>query len=301
MPRADVVLNPISGSSGGKRALEAFRRTLAAAGWDVRFRPTERAGHAPDLARAAAAEGANVVVAAGGDGTLNEVACGLLAAGPSAPPLGIFPRGTSNLVARDLAVPLDPRGAAAVIAAHVTREIDVGETASADGTIRTMLACAGAGWDAAVVEALTEKRRGHITPWTWYGPIRRTLREYAFPVVRVRAGDGPAREAILALFLNCRPYARFFTPAPDARPDDGLLDAVLVGPGARRRLGRIAWLALRGRMADDPAVEMVRAAEFRVESDGPVPFQVDGDVGGATPVTLRLRPRALRVVAPRAG
>lgn len=298
MPRADVVLNPISGPSVGPRALAGFRLTLEAAGWDVRLRPTERAGHAPELARAAAAEGADVVVAAGGDGTINEVATGLLAAGPGAPPLGILPLGTSNLVARDLGVPLDARRAATVIVRRTTRMLDVADVTPASGPRRRMLACAGAGWDAAVVAALSRERRGHITPWTWLGPIRRTIRDYAFPVVRVTPAGGRPREAILALFLNCRPYARFFDPAPAARPDDGLLDAVLVGPAGRGRLGRLAWLAWRGRMAEDAAVEVVRAASFELTSDAPVPLQADGDAAGATPAAIAVRPAALRVVAP---
>jgi diacylglycerol kinase family enzyme len=298
VPRADVVLNPISGASAGARAVARFQAALERAGWDVRLRPTQRAGHAPDLAREAADDGAAAVVAAGGDGTINEVAAGLLAAGAGAPPLALLPRGTSNLVARELGVPFDPKGAAQVVAGGNVRTIDVVAIASSAARERVMVACAGAGWDAHVVRQLAASRTGHISVGTWFGPIRSALRDYDFPVVRVSAPGVPAVEGILALFLNCRPYARFFVPAPAARPDDGLLDAVIVRPEARGHLGRIAWRAWRQTLEKDPAATFLRAASFRVEAETPVPWQVDGDPGGTTPLDLVVRPRALRVLAP---
>lgn len=293
MPRADVILNPISGSSAGRRAVETFRASLEAAGWDVRFRPTERAGHAPELAREAAASGADAVVAAGGDGTINEVARGLLAAGADAPPLAVLARGTSNLLARDLGIPFDPRGAAAVVAAGAVRRID----AAAIGE-RTMLCCAGAGWDAHVVRELSARRTGHIRVSTWFGPIRSALRDYAFPEIRVTADGAPPVTGVLVLVLNCRPYAKFFAPAPAARPDDGALDVVVVLPEGRSRLPRLAWKAWRGTMQSDPCVRAFRAREVRLEADVPVPLQVDGDAAGTIPAAVTLAPLALRVLAP---
>jgi diacylglycerol kinase (ATP) len=293
VPRADVILNPVSGSSGRERALRTFRGALERGGWEVRLRPTARAGHAPELARLAADEGADVVVAAGGDGTIHEVASGLLPLGPSAPPLALLPRGTSNLVAREIGAPFDPSGAARLILARAVRALDVVDVGD-----RTMLACAGAGWDAHVVRELAARRTGHIRVWTWFAPIRSAIRDYAFPAFRVTAAGGPPVECVLALFLNCRPYARFFVPAPQARPDDGLLDAVLVRPEGRDHLARLAWRAWRGDMTADAAVTYVRAPAFRVESAHAVPVQVDGEVGGHAPVDLTVRPRALRFVVP---
>ncbi|MCE9636700.1 MAG: hypothetical protein K8T90_13435 [Planctomycetes bacterium] len=301
VPRADIILNPISGSSRAAASLALFRAELERGGYQVRLRPTERAGHAPDLAFEAAADGAAVVVAAGGDGTLNEVASGLLRAGPGAPPLAVLARGTSNLVAREFGVPFDPVGAARVLLGGTVRTMDtVGiRAAGSSGPItKTMLACAGAGWDAHVVAALAAKRKGHIQVSTWFGPIASALRDYDFPVFRVDAPGEPPREAVLALFLNCRPYAKFFTPAPAALPGDGLLDAVLIAPDGRSHLPRIAWRAWRRTLAADPCVTVVRATSFRVASERAVPLQVDGDPAGATPADLIVRPATLRILVP---
>lgn len=293
MPRADVITNPISGRPGRAQAVGEFRDALVRRGWDVRVLATEHAGHGAELARNAAAAGADAVVAAGGDGTVNVVVAGLLAAGPAAPPLAILARGTSNLVARDLGIPLDPAGAAAVVAGGACRRLD---TAAVGG--RTMVACAGVGWDAHVVRTLAAGRTGHIRLTTWLGPIRAALRDYRFPVFRVATDGAEPVDCVLALFLNCRPYARFLRPAPDARPDDGLLDAVLVRPPGRGRLGRLAWRAWRGTMAGDPSVVAVRCARADVTSDGPVPVQIDGDDAGETPADVAVRPGAIRVLVP---
>lgn len=297
MPRAVVILNPISGARGGGRRIETFRRALESAGWRAEILPTLRAGHAPELARAAVADGADVLVAAGGDGTLHEVVAGLGPGTESAPPVAILPLGTSNLVARELAIPTDPREAASVVVGRNEARIDVVDVTSA-GRRRTMVACAGVGWDAAVVRGLASRRSGHITFSTWIGPILSALREYGFPPFRVTDADGRAEEAVLALFLNVRPYAAFFRPVPAARPDDGLLDVLLVRREAVRSLPGIAWRAFRGRDPVRPGVEVLRSPAFRVESVGPVPWQVDGDVGGDTPLAMLVRPRALRVLRP---
>jgi diacylglycerol kinase (ATP) len=293
VPRADVILNPHAGSRRRARETALLAAELEARGWEVRPLPTQRAGHARELALRACADAADVVVAAGGDGTVNEVATGLLEAGAGAPPLAIHPRGTSNLVARDLGIPLDARGAARVVVEGVLRALDVTDVGG-----RTMLACAGVGWDAHVVHAMTACRRGPIELRSWIGPLASALRDYRFPRFRVTPAGGAPVECVMALFLSCRPYARFLVPAPAAVPDDGLLDLVLVRPEGARRLGRLAWRAWRGRMAGDPSVVALRAASAQVDSDGPVPVQVDGDAAGHTPVGVRLRPRRLHVLVP---
>lgn len=299
MRRAAVVFNPVAGSRGRAGHLASFRSELSRLGWTVDEHPTHRAGDAPHLAHDAAAGGADVVVAAGGDGTLNDVASGLRSLGAAAPPVAVLPLGTSNLLARELGHSGDPRAAARAVAAGALRTIDLADvTSPGGGPPRTLVACAGVGWDAHVVRELAARRRGHITFSTWLAPIFRALRDYPFPEFRVSGADGTAESAVLALFLNVRPYAAFFRPLPHARADDGMLDALLVRREAVRRLPAIAWRAWRGRPPAGDGVVVLRASSFRVEADSPVPCQVDGDVAGSTPVDMLVRPGCLRLVLP---
>jgi YegS/Rv2252/BmrU family lipid kinase len=289
-----VVVNPISGSARRGRAVDRFAAALRSADVAVEVRPTERAGHGRELATAAAGEGADAVVAAGGDGTVNEVATGLLRSGDTATPLALLPLGTANLLARDLGVPFDPEGAARTLLEGEAAPIDTAEAAG-----RTFVCCLGVGIDAHVVQALHDARRGHIRMASYVRPVLRAFRTYAFPTFRVTTGEGETHEAVLALFLNTPTYAGFFRPVPDARPDDGLLDALLLLRGGRSRLPRWAWAARRGTLPARRDARVVRSASFRVEAGTALPWQVDGEVGGATPVDILIRPSALRVVRPR--
>ncbi len=292
MRRVTVVVNPISGSARRGKAVESFTETLRASGAHVRVRPTESAGHGATIAREEADDDVDVVVAAGGDGTANEVARGLLDA-PGDTALGLLPLGTANLLARDLGVPFDPTQAAITVLDGKTAPYDV---ADADG--RTFLCCLGVGFDAHVVHALSTARRGHIGFASYAGPILRAFRGYSFPRFQVTAEDGTEESAVMALFLNGRSYAGFFVPSPGARADDGLLDAVLMLHGGRRDLARWIVHARRGTLPDARGVRLVRSASFRVDAAEPLPYQVDGDVGAETPVAILTRPAALRVVRP---
>lgn len=296
MPEVVVVRNPISGSGRGARAFEALCDRLEAGGCTVRMRVTESAGHGARIAREEAEGVADVVIAAGGDGTVNEIAGGLLAAGGDTA-LGVFPRGTSNLVARALGIPRDPLGAADVILGGAALRID----AAACGD-RLFLACASAGWDADVVARLTARRRGNIGFHSYAAPILGSLLRYGAPGLRVTDAEGRTVDGFGALVLNCAPYAAFFRPAPDATPTDGLLDAVVFHTAGRLRrallVPRWAVRAWRGTLPRDRAVTVLRSTRFVIESDAPVPVQIDGDVGGTTPADMLVRPAALRVMAP---
>ena len=294
MPCAWIVVNPIAGSPGRRQALDAFRATLAAEGFACDVRPTERAGHGRVIARDAAAADVDVLVAAGGDGTVNELARGLLA-GPSRTALAVLPLGTSNLLGRHPGIPpRAPRAAAAGLGDGRAVRID---TATANGL--PWIACAGVGIDAHIVAELTRARRGHIGFRSYAGPIWSALRDYAAPELVVCADGQEPVAGHLALVLNARPYAAFLTPAPRASLVDGLLDVVVLRGGGVRRFARWGWRAWRGALERDRDVRFLRAASLRIESAARAPFQIDGDVGAATPVDMLVLPRSLRVALPR--
>jgi diacylglycerol kinase (ATP) len=291
-----IVVNPISGSGSRERALREFVSALEDGGVAVRVRPTRGPGDGAVIAREESAAGADVVVAAGGDGTVNDVATGLAAAGSGAAALAILPRGTSNLVARDLALPFRARDNARVVLGGATVPMDLG---AVNG--RTFVACVGVGWDAHVVKLLSKARSGHIRFATWVRPIAQALLEYEFEPLRVVAEDGRTAEGAFAIVFNTRPYAAFFTPVPGARRDDGLLDVLVLAKGGLADLPRWAWKGRAGTLGGDRSATVLRSARFRIEAAKPLPVQIDGDVGGETPLDILVRPAAIRVIAPAAN
>jgi diacylglycerol kinase (ATP) len=291
-----LVVNPISGSPRRRNAVERYLTTLERGGLSVRVHPTRAPGDGARAAREAAAAGVRFVVAAGGDGTVNEAATGLLAAPPGTA-LAVLPLGTSNLVARHLGIPLRPPEAAAeaVLRPDVVT-IDVGRAGD-----RTFVACAGIGLDAHIVADLAARRRGHIRYLSYAGPMWRTVRRYGMPVVTVQDTDsGHTVEGTQVIVLNMRPYAAFLEPAPDASAVDGLLDVVVLSGSGAARVLRWSLRAIRSRLLDDPDATRLRCRAVRVTSTVPAPVQIDGDVGGTTPVDMLVSPRALRILRPAA-
>ena len=290
---AILVVNPISGSARRRNAVERFVSALEEQGVDVRVHPTSGPGDGAVAARRAAEHGADLVIAAGGDGTINEVASGLLAP-PSPTALAVLPLGTSNLVARHLGIPLrSPAAAAAGLALDDGVTIDVGMIGE-----RCFVACVGVGLDAHIVAELAARRRGHIGYLSYVGPMWRTATSYRMPDLAISTPDGQELEGTQVLVLNMRPYASFLEPAPLASATDGLLDVVVLrGRGAPRIL-RWSVGAIRSRLLSDPDATHLRCAGLRVTSQIAAPVQIDGDVGGVTPVDMLVRRGALRIVRP---
>jgi len=296
MRRAVIVVNPISGSSRRKERLERFAAVLEAEGIRAEVLPTRCAGDGAVRAREAVADGVGIVVAAGGDGTVNDVASGLLDCGGDAAALGILPLGTANLVARHFGISLQsPERAARGLAQATPLHVDVAEV---DG--RLMVACAGIGLDADVVRRVSEQRSGHIGKAAYAGPILQALRHYPWAPLRAFIDDDPPIEGHALLVLNMRPYAAVLTPVPDASATDGLLDVLVLRGSGLLRVARWGARALCGRLLHDGTVTRLRARRLRVEAETPLPVEIDGDVGGETPMDMLVRPRALRILRPDA-
>lgn len=230
------------------------------------------------------------IVAAGGDGTVLDV----LNRHPTIP-VAILPLGTENLLARYCGIrPRDGAGVARMIAAGRTLRIDLGRIGD-----RRFSVLASCGFDADVIHRAHAVRQGHITRWHYLGPICRALRGYAFPELRVYLDADPAPLAGgLVIVANLSRYALALPLAPSARADDGLFD-VRVFPqrsiaGLCRDFGRVV---LR-RTERSPDVLRRQARQVRVESDLPVPVQVDGDPLGATPVEFQVEPSAATLFRP---
>lgn len=296
-PRARIIANPRSGTLRLPLALNQLYQVAAAltdAGLPVEVCLTEREGHASSLAREAVRAGMDMVVAAGGDGTINEVIQELAG---HATALGVLPLGTVNVWARETHIPLSLPDAARVLLYGVRRRVDLGRAGN-----RYFLMMAGVGFDAEVarrVEKSLLKRIGlkmldYMTTVGILGMTHKPVR------VRIKR-DGKGREisALMLVVGNTRLYGGALTFTRRAVADDGVLDIVTVGGGGLLyRLGILRNAFLR-RPRSGPRVRYERARNIRVEADAPLPVQVDGELIGKLPMSFSVAPLALTVIVPQ--
>jgi YegS/Rv2252/BmrU family lipid kinase len=286
-----IVANPISGLKSRERSLDRFREILEASGVAGELAVTEGPGHATELAAAACEGDFDAVVAVGGDGTVNEVVNGLSGTRVA---LATLPTGTANLLARELRIPFDAEGAARTVVSGRRRLLDAGR---ADG--RRFLMVVGIGWDAHVVELVSSGRRGHLGQHRYLLPIARAILGYEFPPLSVTVDGVPhPRPVSLAFVCNTRNYGAFFNLTPQARPDDGLLDFLLLRNGHPRNYVRWVAAALAGRLPEYRDVDYVKGRRIEIRGERPVPWQADGDPGGQTPLTIEIEEQAVEVLVP---
>jgi diacylglycerol kinase (ATP) len=282
-----AVVNPVAG--GGRAA----RVWTALSPGGVERVATHGPGHARDLARYAVARGVERVLAVGGDGTVSEVAAGLVGSGAA---LAIVPTGTGNDFARGIGIPAQPELALRLALNGTPRTMDLG-CLGIDGVERTFVNVAGCGFDAEVVrrlECVPQRGAGSLV---YLAGVLRTVLAYAPRPMRIEV-DGRVieRRAIGVALANGPRYGGGLRIAPHARVDDGLLDVCVVGAlGAARILGLLPFIYL-GAHARYPGVEFVRGRSVTVV--GEAVCQADGELIGSLPATFRVEPRALRVVAP---
>jgi YegS/Rv2252/BmrU family lipid kinase len=291
--RAALLYNPKSGRQRHAQVLDAVLATLRGGGFAVEPAPTSYAGEATVLARDLAAAGeTEVVFSFGGDGTAREVAAGLLGS-PVA--LGFLPGGTANLLSLGFGLPHDPVRAAAALCTAPVRDFDVGLAGA------PFLMMVSAGLDATILAALDLRLkyrfgRGAIV---WQG-LREWWR-YAYPDHEVVA-DGRRFTATFAAVANIPYYGGSFRLAPDARPDDRLLDLVLFHGRGRRATMSFALDLLRGAHVRRRDVTMLRVEEAVLAGPSGGAAQVDGDLcADRLPLTVKLAPQRLRVLFPEGG
>lgn len=312
MVRALLVYNPTAGRSGPRREIPDAIAVLQAAGWLILPAATQGPGHASELARQACAEGYDVVLVAGGDGTINQVADGLMAAARESLPLailGILPAGTANVLARDLGLPVPGPGLAGTLpkAARMLLEstaawVDAGRAHGAEGE-RTFVCWAGVGIDAAItahVMANPQAKRRFGALYFAAAALAHVPQIKNAPAFTLRVDDQVWRgQGMLAVASNIQHYAVVIDMAPMASLDDGLLDVVFFrSADLRTGLNVLTKLAI-GRHIGDPDVEFTLARRVVIEADPPQPVHVDAEPFGVTPLAIEVVPHAFRLLVPR--
>ncbi len=295
-----VIWNPAAGRGRlSKPSLEA-RLSQHAAGAPFRVWQTRGAEEVQTLAKRALAEGADVVAAAGGDGTLGEVASVVRASGAT---LGVLPLGTGNDFARTLGLGTDLELAMQTLFEGQKRAID-GARATLGGQSWFWLNVAGTGFDALVAKRINAARFHpfwkHWKGTAAYGAaVALELRALQAANLRLSLdGETIERRALLCAVANAKSYGGGMKVAPDASLDDGLFDICLIQEASAWEFARAMPSVFRGAHVGHSKVEMFRARRVEVESDPPLPVLVDGEVRGQTPVTLEVMPRALEILAP---
>ena len=291
--RAVIIANPTSGSYlYNRRQLEETMAFLRDYGWEVELKLTHAIGDARLYTREAVANRLDVVIAAGGDGTINEVIQELVG---SKTALGVLPTGTANVWAREMGIPLDIAGASEILAYGRTRRIDVG---SVNG--RYFLLMVGIGFDgevARVVERKFLKRLGVVgyllvSFWLSFG--------YDSFAVNAKIGEQEVKTRALQIVIgNTQLYGGAVKFTWQAQCDDGLLDVCIVRKRSKFRRIFIVLDFLLRRKQRSQWVSYDKSATIEVQTRKPVAIQVDGDSCGNTPATFTVAPRALKVIVPR--
>jgi YegS/Rv2252/BmrU family lipid kinase len=300
--RIVVIINPVSGPARRGRAdqrVQIAAQVLGARGLPFDIQLTERAGHAHELALDAASSGAALVIAWGGDGTINEVARALVQRAQQAPPgrhrpaLGIVPGGSGNGLARDLRIPFDPAGAIEHALGAPARDVDAGELGD-----RFFFNVAGIGLDAHVA-ALVSTRVHHRGLFPYLKATARDLLRYA-PIDYSITANGRTFDmsALFVAFANAREYGFGARIAPKAVVDDGVLDMVIVEH--RRVAGNIARIPFLflSRVDKQDGIHTQQVREVTIRSRDAMLFHVDGEaVQGSDTLVARVHPGVLRLQA----
>ncbi len=283
------IVNPIAGfRHKKKKILHQIERDFRDQQYEIYY--TSGRGDATRAARQAAAEGFSVIVAVGGDGTVNEVASGLVDTDAA---MGIVPSGSGNGLARSLGIPLRPSGALALLKTGGAKQIDLGRAGH-----RFFCAVSGIGIDAVVGHAFDRSsRRG---PLPYFLLSARELSRFRPESVRVTIdGESLQFEPLLLTCANATQFGNGAIIAPAARCDDGFLDLCLVPNLPKWQVAAAVPRLFSGSLDRHPRVQYRKVQRVIIEKETPILYHVDGEPEKIeSPLEIEILPRALRVVAP---
>jgi len=289
LQKIKFIINPIAGFWRDKSFIEELIQQRCQ-NLDFAIVHTTGPGDATRLAKEAAMAGYQIVVAIGGDGTMNETASGLVGTDTA---LGIIPRGSGNGLARSLDIPLQPADALEVICTGKTHRIDAGRAAH-----RYFFCVTGVGFDASV---------GHkFKTVSWRGPIpyfyiaAREFASYQPEPIRLCLEDNVIEMTpLLVAIANAEQYGNGAVIAPHAKPDDGVLEVCVVQPMNFAEFVMNAPKLFNGKADTIPMLTYYRSRIATIEKSGPVLFHVDGEAQMSEgPFNVSVLPQALKVIVP---
>jgi YegS/Rv2252/BmrU family lipid kinase len=276
------------------RALYAGLKTQAA---QCAVLLTTGPGHAQTLAAQAVRDGYNVIIAAGGDGTVNEVVNGIADApgGLANAKLGVLPLGTVNVFARELGLPRRIKQAWNVIGAGKEKCIDIGLAEYGARRRRYFLQLAGAGLDSRAVELVSWKLKKKVGPLAY---VLAGLQAWREPQPTIIVNGGKEISGELVLVGNGRFYGGSYAIFPRADLHDGVMDVCVFPKLTVGTLAQAAFGIVSGRMDRLSSTLHLQSAKVTLTSPTRVLLQLDGENVGPLPATLSTIPKALRVIVP---
>lgn len=301
-----IIANPNAGHGKGARAIPEIKLELARLGLDFDLVRTERVGHGIQLARAAALAGYQVIVAAGGDGTVNEVLNGLMEARKTSknrPALGVLCTGRGNDFAPCVNIPGDLQSAFQVLKDDHRRIIDIGRVAGGKfPNGRYFANNVGVGFDA--IGTIEVAKLPEWGMFSFLIAIFKTIfLYYKGPTVRLDHDDQTLTTSTLMLLtMNGKRMGTGFKMAPDSKPDDGLFDLVIVRQVSRLRIFSLIPHFMKGTQGSQPEVQTLRAARVAITAlEGALPAQSDGEIicVDGSRLDIELLPHQVEVVCPK--
>jgi diacylglycerol kinase (ATP) len=288
-----LILNPKAGSAGKNDELIAAARGMG----EVEVVRTEEAGDAQRLARRAAEEGCARVIAAGGDGTVNEVLNGLCGHLDRVT-LGVLPLGTGNDLSRSLGLPDDPIDALPfALGPGSTRRIDILRVTH-HGQSRVALNHINAGYGNLIAEQITAESKQRWGPFAYLATAASQLLEREEYHTRIHFDEAEVEivDAVNIFAVNGRTVGGGFRIAPEASMEDGIFEVVIMRSGSLVDLAGMAAMTLVGKLADSEHVVARAVRSLRIESIPPMSFSVDGEAFCEQKIDVEILPRALQVL-----
>ena len=294
--RAAIIFNPVKFDD-----LSLLRRRVRAEVQRAGWRPGLGLETSPDdpghrAARRALRAGVDLVMVAGGDGTVRAVCAELADTGT---PVALLPAGTGNLLARNLSIPLDADEALRLALHGPTRAIDV-VRCTWDGGRERFVVMAGLGLDARIMGDTNDDLKRVIRSGAYaVAAVHNAVPDPFAVTVALDDGEPETRSAVMALLGNVGTITAGMNLFPEAAPDDGVVDLMLASPERVTDWARLGAQILSGRQMEGFTIS--RARRVAITTDEPVPFELDGDIAGTTrSLRVEVEPRALRVVVPEA-
>lgn len=290
--RAHCIVNPAAGKGLSKKQWDDIWQTLLRTGYDISYQFTGGKGECFSMAKKAVDDGIELVVAVGGDGTINEIVNGIIG---SKIKLAVIPTGTGNDFVRTVNIPLDPVEAAIVVGTLQTKKIDIGKVGET-----YFINVAGIGFDAQVAAEVNKGTKLLTGKLAYLWAIVKAIMDFKPAKIEVSYKESKEVWEVLVLALaNARYYGGGMEIAPKASIEDGLLDVVMIESMSRLEFIKSLPLLLKGEHLSHPKVKVHRWQKFSLAGDSSIHVHADGELLAGLPFDVEIMPKAMEIVIPK--